>query len=169
MEYSVGMSQVLSAFPSWLGCVVMLILAWVGDKYHIRGPLLLINCAFGIAGACLLVCASEFILHSQSCLNTFFLGLGSIGRGTLSRNFLYLHRRLWRCALLPYLSSQQHPWPLEACLLQRNHDRLWWYRRCRRLSHLPLPGSTNISSWYLRLSGLQCRDYHDCYCQLDPL
>jgi MFS-type transporter involved in bile tolerance (Atg22 family) len=63
MEYSVGMSQVLSAFPSWLGCVVMLILAWVGDKYHIRGPLLLINCAFGIAGACLLVSASESSLN----------------------------------------------------------------------------------------------------------
>ena len=34
-------------------------LAWIGDRYRIRGPLLLVNCALGLIGAPLLGWASQ--------------------------------------------------------------------------------------------------------------
>lgn len=54
MGYSRGESQYLSAPPYVLACIVMWCCAWAGDKWHIRGPLLFINCALGIVGGCLL-------------------------------------------------------------------------------------------------------------------
>jgi MFS family permease len=54
MGFSIGEAQYLSAPPYVLACIVMFGLAWIGDRYHIRGPLLLVNCALGLIGAPLL-------------------------------------------------------------------------------------------------------------------
>lgn len=59
MGYSRGESQYLSAPPYVLACAVMWGMAWVGDKYHIRGPLLLGNCLLGLIGCPLLGWASQ--------------------------------------------------------------------------------------------------------------
>lgn len=59
MGMTVGEAQMLSAPPYVFAALVMLACAWLGDKYHIRGPLLLINCTLGIIGLPLLGWASQ--------------------------------------------------------------------------------------------------------------
>jgi peptidoglycan/LPS O-acetylase OafA/YrhL len=51
MGYGRGEAQYLSAPPYVLACIVMALMAWLGDRYRIRGPLLLVNCALGFIGA----------------------------------------------------------------------------------------------------------------------
>lgn len=51
MGYGRGEAQYLSAPPYVLACIVMWCMAWLGDRYRIRGPLLLVNCALGFIGA----------------------------------------------------------------------------------------------------------------------
>lgn len=55
MGFSVGESQMLTAPPYAGAAIVMFICAWFGDKYHVRGPLLLFNAALGLTGVPLLV------------------------------------------------------------------------------------------------------------------
>ncbi|KAK6440430.1 hypothetical protein LTR95_003338 [Oleoguttula sp. CCFEE 5521] len=50
MGFSVAESQCLIAPPYVLAAIVMFGCAVVGDKYHIRGPLVMINAAYGIIG-----------------------------------------------------------------------------------------------------------------------
>lgn len=59
MGYSTGEAQYLSAPPYGLACIAMWAMAWVGDRYHIRGPLLLVNCTLGFIGAPLLGWAEQ--------------------------------------------------------------------------------------------------------------
>ncbi|GAB7364521.1 hypothetical protein MBLNU230_g5329t1 [Neophaeotheca triangularis] len=59
MGFSVGEAQYLSAPPYGLACIVMWSMAWIGDRYRIRGPLLLVNCAMGFIGAPLLGWAEQ--------------------------------------------------------------------------------------------------------------
>lgn len=59
MGFTVGEAQYLSAPPYGLACVVMWAMAWVGDRYRIRGPLLLVNAAMGFVGAPLLGWAEQ--------------------------------------------------------------------------------------------------------------
>jgi hypothetical protein len=54
MGFSIGEAQYLSAPPYVLACISMWTLAWIGDRYRIRGPLLLVNCTLGFIGAPLL-------------------------------------------------------------------------------------------------------------------
>lgn len=54
MGMTVGEAQMLSAPPYVFAAFVMLGCAWAGDRYHVRGPLLLINCTLGIIGLPLL-------------------------------------------------------------------------------------------------------------------
>ena len=55
MEFSIGESQMLTAPPYAGAAIVMFICAWIGDKYHVRGPLLLFTAALGLTGLPLLV------------------------------------------------------------------------------------------------------------------
>lgn len=54
MGFSTGASQCLIAPPYVLGALIMFACAWYGDKYHIRGPLIIFNAAYGIIGLGLL-------------------------------------------------------------------------------------------------------------------
>lgn len=54
MGFSVGASQCLIAPPYVVAAIVMFLCAVVGDKYHIRGPLVMINAAYGILGLAML-------------------------------------------------------------------------------------------------------------------
>lgn len=55
MNFNIALSQILSAPQYVFAAMVIIGMAWVGDKYRIRGPLLLVNCAFGSIGLPLLV------------------------------------------------------------------------------------------------------------------
>ncbi|GIZ47405.1 hypothetical protein CKM354_001049700 [Cercospora kikuchii] len=59
MGFSVMLSQILSAPQYIFAAFVIMACAWFGDKYKIRGPLLLVNCILGIIGLPLLGFASS--------------------------------------------------------------------------------------------------------------
>lgn len=55
MQFSIGESQMLTAPPYGGAAIVMLSCAWFGDRYRVRGPLLLLNAVLSIVGLVLLV------------------------------------------------------------------------------------------------------------------
>ncbi|KAG9251905.1 major facilitator superfamily domain-containing protein [Emericellopsis atlantica] len=57
MGFSVALSQLLTAPPYAGAGLVMFLCAWVGDKYHVRGPLLLFTASLGLIGLPLLAYA----------------------------------------------------------------------------------------------------------------
>merc|ERR1711988_934205 len=74
MGFSVAHSQLLSAPPYAAAGIVMFICAWVGDKYHVRAPLMLFTASPGLIGlpmlayaeavgaryfGCFLICAAS--------------------------------------------------------------------------------------------------------------
>lgn len=50
LGFEVGPAQCLVAPPYVFAALVMIAAAWVGDKYHIRGPLLIFNATMAIVG-----------------------------------------------------------------------------------------------------------------------
>lgn len=50
MGFNVGESQYLTAPPYAAGALLMIATAWVGDRFHIRGPLIIFNCIVTIVG-----------------------------------------------------------------------------------------------------------------------
>ncbi|KAL6364339.1 hypothetical protein LRP88_02259 [Fusarium phalaenopsidis] len=78
MGMSVAMSQCLSTPPYFLAAAFMYGIAWVGDKYKIRGPLLLINCALGLIGLPLLGFATNPALRLFSTFLICVSGPGGI-------------------------------------------------------------------------------------------
>jgi len=50
MGFSIAEAQCLAAPPYAFAGILMLCIAWVGDKYHIRGPLLAANALLGLTG-----------------------------------------------------------------------------------------------------------------------
>ncbi|ETI20026.1 hypothetical protein G647_09041 [Cladophialophora carrionii CBS 160.54] len=54
MGFSVAAAQCLTAPPYVLAAIVMYTVAWAGDKYHVRGPLMLLNTAILLIGLPLL-------------------------------------------------------------------------------------------------------------------
>lgn len=50
MGFSVGASQCLVAPPYAFAGILMFCTAWVGDKYHIRGPIVVFNCILALVG-----------------------------------------------------------------------------------------------------------------------
>jgi hypothetical protein len=55
MGFSIAESQCLAAPPYAFAGILMLCIAWVGDKYHIRGPLLAANALLGLTGLPIMV------------------------------------------------------------------------------------------------------------------
>ncbi|PVH72080.1 phthalate transporter [Cadophora sp. DSE1049] len=54
MGFSVGISQLMTTPPYFFAAIFMYTEGWVGDKYHIRGPIIVLNALLGICGLCLL-------------------------------------------------------------------------------------------------------------------
>lgn len=50
MGFDVGESQCLVAPPYGFAGIVMFSTAWIGDKYRIRGPLIIFNCILCLVG-----------------------------------------------------------------------------------------------------------------------
>jgi len=55
MGYSVGAAQCLVAPPYGFAAILMFGTAWLGDKYHVRGPVLVGNALIGIIGLPIMV------------------------------------------------------------------------------------------------------------------
>ena len=64
MGFSIGESQMLTAPPYGGAAIVMFICAWVGDKYRVRGPLMLFTCSLSLIGLPLLVSFARMLSHS---------------------------------------------------------------------------------------------------------
>ncbi|KAF9894571.1 hypothetical protein FE257_006456 [Aspergillus nanangensis] len=54
MGFSVGESQYLSAPPYFWGCILMLVEGWIGDRYRLRGPIIVLNALMSIVGISLM-------------------------------------------------------------------------------------------------------------------
>jgi len=65
MGYSVGAAQCLVAPPFAFAGILMYCTAWVGDKYHLRGPILIFNSIVSLIGLPIVVstylCLQEFV------------------------------------------------------------------------------------------------------------
>lgn len=59
MGFNIGESQMLTAPPYAGAAIIMAACAWAGDKYRVRGPLLLITAVLGLVGLPLLGYASQ--------------------------------------------------------------------------------------------------------------
>ena len=64
MGFSVAASQCLTAPPYAFAGIVMVFIAWLGDKYHIRGPLLIANAVVGLIGLPVLVSFPTYPIDS---------------------------------------------------------------------------------------------------------
>ncbi|KAL5583873.1 hypothetical protein FOVSG1_015224 [Fusarium oxysporum f. sp. vasinfectum] len=78
MDMSVAEAQCLSTPPYIVAAGFMLLIAWVGDRYKIRGPLLLINCVLGLIGLPILGFASNPGLRFFSTFLICMSGPGGI-------------------------------------------------------------------------------------------
>lgn len=50
MGFNIAASQCLVAPPYVWGGLLIYLESWIGDKYHMRGPQILVNCCLGITG-----------------------------------------------------------------------------------------------------------------------
>lgn len=55
MGFSIAASQCLVAPPYVFAAILMYFTAWVGDKYHTRGPILVFNAIIGLIGLPIMV------------------------------------------------------------------------------------------------------------------
>ncbi|GAB1206000.1 hypothetical protein APSETT445_004681 [Aspergillus pseudonomiae] len=54
MGFGVGESQYLSAPPYVWACILMIFEGWLGDKYRLRGPILIVNALMQLVGISLM-------------------------------------------------------------------------------------------------------------------
>lgn len=57
MGFSIAEAQCLSAPQYVAAAIVMWCAAWVGDRYHVRGPVILFSCTLTFIGLPLMVCS----------------------------------------------------------------------------------------------------------------
>jgi hypothetical protein len=133
MGFSVGASQCLVAPPYALAAIVMYATGWAGDKYHVRGPIIVFNMILCIIGV------SIMGFHKSPGVRYFGELYARVGRSqwhvlTSPRcisDHSWSEQQRARRHVLP---SQQHPRSVEACVLLS--DARWYGRRrryCRRI------------------------------------
>jgi MFS family permease len=54
MGFSVGISQLMITPPYFFAAIFIYIEGWLGDKYRVRGPIVVFNALLGICGLCLM-------------------------------------------------------------------------------------------------------------------
>lgn len=54
MGFSTGAAQCLVAPPYAFAAILMFCTAWIGDKYHTRGPIVVFNCVLALIGLALM-------------------------------------------------------------------------------------------------------------------
>lgn len=71
LGFNVGESQLLTAPPYAFAGIAMFVAAWAGDKYRMKGPILLVASTIGIIGLAILVCLalnlSSVLSHLLTC------------------------------------------------------------------------------------------------------
>lgn len=128
MGFSVGAAQCLVAPPYALAAIVMYATGYLGDKYHLRGPIILCNMVLCLIGLP--------IMGWHSNPNVRYVSLPSSLAQPIG---LTLAKVLWcfpnHCRSKQQhsrnhgLPSQQHQRPMEACFLLGHPGR---YGRSRR-------------------------------------
>ncbi|KAL1960550.1 hypothetical protein VTO42DRAFT_7129 [Malbranchea cinnamomea] len=73
MKFSLAMSQVLSFPPYVFAAIWMFIMAYLGDRYQTRGPLIIFNCVVAIVGVSMM----GFLTRSRDRYVGVFLGVAS--------------------------------------------------------------------------------------------
>lgn len=74
MGFSIGQSQCLVAPPYAFAGILMFATAWFGDKYHLRGPVLVFNAMVGIIGLPIMGFASN---HAVRYFGVFLVTAGA--------------------------------------------------------------------------------------------
>jgi hypothetical protein len=153
LGFSVAASECLICPPSVAAAIVMYGWAYMGDKYHIRAPFILIN------GMLLLIgkpCA--FPTPKQRNNETHRPPTSRLRE----KQWRPLFRRLSRhyrlqCqhSLRAHLPGKQHPWSVEARSLLRHFGRRWWHRRHYWQHCIQRPRQAGLQARYLR--------YDDCW------
>ncbi|KAJ5619111.1 hypothetical protein N7510_003095 [Penicillium lagena] len=67
MGFSVGASQCLVAPPYVFAGIVMAAEAWIGDRYHIRGPIIVANCLMAVCGLALMAYGQSAVVQFVGC------------------------------------------------------------------------------------------------------
>ena len=65
MGFSIAAAQCLSAPQYVAAALVMWCAAWVGDRYHVRGPIILFSCMLTFVGLPLMVCSCHSIATTK--------------------------------------------------------------------------------------------------------
>ncbi len=124
MGFGVAASECLIAPPYVLAAIVMFAFAYLGDKYHLRSPFILINgCVLLIGKFRLIICIHDIVLTSSRSPTSWFRQKRRCSLLRCLPRYLRLQRQR---TLRPDMASKQHPWPVEACLV------LCYLGRCRR-------------------------------------
>jgi MFS family permease len=81
MGFGIAASQCLTAPPWIFSCIVMIIQGWLGDKYHLRSPILAFNCCAMFIGKPTNLPASHPVVeeHTRLSLSCHVLGLALLG------------------------------------------------------------------------------------------
>ncbi|KIX03812.1 uncharacterized protein Z518_07365 [Rhinocladiella mackenziei CBS 650.93] len=54
LEYSMALSFILTAPPAALAVIYAVGISWAADRYHVRGPFILLHCVLAIVGLCMI-------------------------------------------------------------------------------------------------------------------
>lgn len=169
MGFSIAASQCLVAPPYIFAGILMYAGAWFGDKYHLRGPVLVFNCIVCLIGLPIMV-SQDVLPPLRSC--QFSKPGQTMLTSPLGLSFQQWRPLLWRfpcdgrCKRQhPHrhgLPSEQYPRSMETCLLQCHPCRLRRYWRYRRLPSVPQSGRTALSPWPVGVYDLQWSHHPHC-------
>lgn len=152
MGFSLAASQCLVAPPYAFAGIVMFLCGWLGDKYHIRGPIVAFNATISIIGLALMGWASSTSVRYFGYVSPFPNSHHPFETNVVHSQCI---PHLRRCKLKhpdsDDVPSKQHSRAVEACFLQRQPCRDGWYRRHRWLFGLPEPGQSALPPWTIRL------------------
>jgi hypothetical protein len=128
MGFSIGASQCLVAPPYALAAIVMYATGWAGDKYHVRGPIIVFNMILCIIGISIMGFAKSpavrYFGKWHWCTNECQWHVLTVVRCFLNHSWSKQQRTGGHV-----IPGQQHPRTVETCLLLSDTR---WYGRCRR-------------------------------------
>jgi hypothetical protein len=160
MGFSISAAQCLVAPPYTFAGILMFGTAWVGDKYHIRGPILVFNSVITPIGLPIVVSDYE----ARATLTESVIGFCVKQCRTLFWCSSGHPRRQCKHSHMHGISSQNCPRPVKACVPLSNTDRIWWPRRYHRSISVPITKCTKIPSWHTRRHRMQhLYNPHCCY------
>lgn len=156
MGFSVAEAQCLSAPQYVFAAIVIWLAAWVGDKWHIRGPVLLFACTLTYIGLPLMVslcstssCVSKLTLVAGFRVSNRCSVLRDVSRGHWTDRWHSDHSGI---------PSKQHPRPLEARVCLGVIDRVRRHRWYCWIPGVQNAGQPSLPTGHLCGAGLHFVD-----------